>query len=94
VRAADALAIVENDKTRYDVVLCDLAMPEIDGAAFYEKMSELGIEDRFVLMSGGAFTDRGRELVASRVCPCIDKPFLIEELLTLLDEVTQGPPSS
>lgn len=87
-RARAALKALEADPQRYDVVLCDLAMPDLDGAAFYARMTGLGIADRFVLMTGGAFTPRAAEFVASKRCPAISKPFLLEKLLKLLDQVT------
>jgi DNA-binding NtrC family response regulator len=74
----------------FDVVLCDLAMPEIDGVTFYERMQAMGIADRFVLMTGGAFAPRAASFVESRACPSISKPFLLERLLALLDRV--APP--
>lgn len=86
--AVDALALLREDPQRFDVVLCDLAMPDIDGAAFHERMREMGIGDRFVLMTGGAFTPRAAEFVRTGVCPSIVKPFVLERLLALLDTVT------
>ena len=90
-KPAEALDALAKEPHRYDVVLCDLAMPGIDGVTFYERMEALGIADRFVLMTGGAFTPRAAEFIARRACPRIGKPFLLERLLTLLDEVTRGP---
>jgi signal transduction histidine kinase/ActR/RegA family two-component response regulator len=92
--AADALRGLGEDPRRYDVVLCDLAMPDVDGAAFYERMVALGIGDRFVLMSGGAFTPRATEFVGRCACPSISKPFLLERLIVLLDEVTRDRTAS
>jgi two-component system NtrC family sensor kinase len=93
-KASEALALLEESPRRYDVVLCDLAMPEVDGATFYARMAELGVADRFVLMTGGAFTPHAAEFVRRGVCPRIDKPFMLERLLTLLDQVTRDRPSS
>ncbi len=87
LRSRDALAILEANPTRYDVVLCDLAMPDVDGATFYERMRELGVADRFVLMTGGAFTPRAAAFIGANACPTIAKPFLLERLLALLDSV-------
>lgn len=64
-------------------------MPVMDGATFYERMQEMGIADRFVLMTGGAFTPRAADFVRSGACPSISKPFLLERLLALLDDVTE-----
>ena len=93
-KAAEALEALEADPRRYDVVLCDLAMPGTDGASFYERMELLGIADRFVLMTGGAFTPRAAEFIARDLCPRIGKPFPLEHLLDLLDDVTQGRSAS
>jgi CheY-like chemotaxis protein len=89
-RSAEALELVQADPERFDVVLCDLAMPGMDGVTFFERMQELGVGDRFVLMTGGAFTARAMDFVRSGACPSISKPFLLGRLLTLLEDVTQG----
>jgi len=88
--AAAALELLREDPDRFDVVLCDLAMPGTDGVTFYERMQEMGIADRFVVMTGGAFAPRAADFVRSGVCPSIGKPFLLERLLALLDEVTEA----
>jgi CheY-like chemotaxis protein len=92
--SAEALALLEQDSQRYDVVLCDLAMPEIDGVTFFEQMQSLGVENRFLLMTGGAFTQRAAEFVSRRACRSIEKPFMIDRLLALLDEVSRSRPAS
>lgn len=85
--ALELLAARASGAQPFDVVLCDLAMPEIDGVTFYERMQAMGIGDRFVLMTGGAFAPRAASFVESRACPTISKPFLLERLLALLDRV-------
>ena len=93
-KAVEALERIERDPQRYDVVICDLAMPEIDGAAFYERLTSLGIGDRFVLMTGGAYTPRTSEFISRGACPTISKPFLLERLLALLEQITLGRTAS
>ncbi|MDB4938625.1 MAG: Histidine kinase [Labilithrix sp.] len=93
-KAVLAIALVEEDPKRFDVVLCDLSMPDLDGAAFYARMEALGIADRFVLMTGGAFTERASEFMRRGACPRIGKPFLLERLLALFEDVTRDRPSS
>jgi len=85
--SARALVMVTAEPSRFDVVLCDLTMPTVDGAAFHARMIDLAIADRFVLMSGGAYTSATASFVADARCVSITKPFGIEELLTLLDTV-------
>jgi len=85
--AGRALSLVAADPTRFDIVLCDLAMPGVDGVAFYQRMVELGVAERFVLMTGGAFTPRAADFLETTACPTIAKPFMMERLLDLLDDV-------
>jgi PAS domain S-box-containing protein len=60
---------------RWDVVLCDLMMPEMSGMELEERLSSEAPEvvDRIVYLTGGAFTDRSRAfLEAGR--PHLEKP--------------------
>ena len=84
LRSADALALVRGDPTRFDVILCDLSMPDIDGVAFYQQLQELGLADRFVLMTAGAFSPRGEAFLREATCRQIAKPFTPDTLLALL----------
>src|SRR4051794_30281198 len=44
----------------FDIVFCDLMMPESSGLEFYARLHELGPEhaQRLVLMTGGVFQER------------------------------------
>ena len=70
----------------HDVVLCDLMMPAMTGMDLYEEVTrhrpELG--DRFVFMTGGAFTDRASEFLSRVPNDRIDKPFNRSALKALL----------
>jgi CheY-like chemotaxis protein/PAS domain-containing protein len=65
-----------------DAILCDLMMPEVDGATVYEGTCAARPElaERFVFVTGGAFTERARVLV-ERVRPTLlEKPSSREAL--------------
>ncbi len=72
----EALTHLEGDGT-FDVVLCDLMMPNLTGMDVYERCRarDPDLADRFVFISGGAFTDRAREFLERVENPRIDKPF-------------------
>lgn len=61
----------------YDVVLCDLQMPDLSGMDVFEQVRRArpGFERRIVFMTGGALNARAAELVATSECPVLDKPF-------------------
>jgi len=61
----------------YDVILCDLMMPDVSGADVYDEVTAARPElaDRFVFMTGGAFTQHGREFLQSVSAAVLSKPF-------------------
>ena len=61
----------------YDVILCDLIMPEMTGMDVYRAALQRAtpINDRIVFMTGGAFTQRAREFLQSVPNLRIEKPF-------------------
>jgi PAS domain S-box-containing protein len=81
----EALEILRRDP-EFDVVLCDLMMPELSGADVYEwlKPVEPELVERFVFMTGGAFTSRAERFLAEVGNPRLDKPFHPEELRSLI----------
>jgi PAS domain S-box-containing protein len=61
----------------YDVVLCDLMMPDMTGMDLYAEVSRRhpGVERRFIFMTGGAFTPRATEFLAQVSNRRLEKPF-------------------
>ncbi len=82
---AAALALLEED-TAFDVVLCDLMMPEVDGAAVYQGLPE-ALRRRFVAMTGGVFTQRMRSFVEGLDNIVLEKPFDPKFLARLLNHL-------
>ncbi|HEU5059778.1 MAG TPA: ATP-binding protein, partial [Kofleriaceae bacterium] len=74
-RAEDAVAVVT--RGTYDLILCDLMMPGMSGIDIYESVAAHAPElaDRFVFMTGGAFTRRASDFLARCGRPYIAKPF-------------------
>jgi len=83
--AQRALACIRAGQ-RFDVILCDLMMPETDGPGIYEELLKIAPEqaERMIFVTGGAFTIRSREFLASVTNRCIGKPFDVDELLSLV----------
>ena len=66
----------------YDVILCDLIMPEMTGMDVYRAALQRAtpVHDRIVFMTGGAFTQRARDFLQSVPNLRIEKPFDLTHL--------------
>jgi CheY-like chemotaxis protein/anti-sigma regulatory factor (Ser/Thr protein kinase) len=66
----------------FDVVVCDLQMPSGGGAEVYEhaRLTKPGLEQRFIFMTGGVFTDQARAFMRGCSQPVLEKPFTSDEL--------------
>jgi CheY-like chemotaxis protein len=71
---------------RYDVILCDLMMAEMQGEQFCHELTSRAPElaRRVIFMSGGAYTPDSLAFVSRMVHPLLLKPFKHTELETLL----------
>ncbi len=80
-----ALAILAGEP-RFDVILCDLMMPDVSGMDVHERLARERPElaQRFVFVTGGAFTERARRFVDEVGLPVIEKPFDLTKLPALL----------
>jgi signal transduction histidine kinase/ActR/RegA family two-component response regulator len=83
----EALSRLETD-SGFDLVLCDLMMPDVNGAAVYAsvKRDHPQLAERFVFMTGGAFTTRAREFLAQHPGAQLEKPFNIADIEKLLGQ--------
>jgi len=81
-RARAALELVATE--RFDAIVCDLMMPELNGMELYEQLPA-HYRDRLVFMTGGAFTPQARAFLAGR--EYLDKPFTEEQLRRAIDRV-------
>jgi signal transduction histidine kinase len=64
------------DGGRYDVILCDLMMPNVTGMDLYREVLRVApdLASRIVFMSGGVYTPRARAFVEGLPNRCIEKP--------------------
>jgi CheY-like chemotaxis protein len=70
----------------FDVILCDMSMPEVTGIDVYERATENRRElaDRFVFMTGGSFAASTRDFLEQSPNEKIDKPFDLTALRALV----------
>jgi signal transduction histidine kinase len=81
-----ALLLQEPDDQRYDVILCDLHMPDLSGMELHQKLSENRpvTAERMVFMTGGAFSEKSRAFVQRVTNTFIDKPIDLQKLRELV----------
>jgi CheY-like chemotaxis protein len=85
--AASALTLLERGDA-FDVILCDLSMPGVDGQQLYERLcvTRPDLASRMIFMSGGAIAGRAARFLEDMAGRRIDKPFQTAHLLELLRE--------
>lgn len=81
------------DGDRFDVILSDVMMPDLDGAELYAKLQALAPAQaaRMIFMSGGAFTGNTKQFFEAPERLRLDKPFTREDLDRVLARVLTAP---
>lgn len=65
----------------YDLVLCDIKMPKMDGLELLKKVSESGKDTTLVMMSGHGSIDTAMEAVKNGAFDFLSKPIDLNRLL-------------
>lgn len=83
--ARDAFVKIANAGP-FDIIFCDLMMPEVSGIEFYRTLVETAPElrDRLVFMTGGVFSQKTNDFLDTVPNTCIEKPFDIAALMRLI----------
>lgn len=71
----EALARVESGE-RYDVILCDLMMPAMNGVDLFYAIQRFAphVASRMVFLTAGAFSEKARSFLERGVAPYLEKP--------------------
>ncbi len=73
----------------FDLVLCDLVMPELTGVDVYEYICSEGLDVDLVVMTGGAFTESTRQFLESTELPLVRKPFTGKDIERVVAECVE-----
>jgi PAS domain S-box-containing protein len=76
-----ALSVIEEGGS-FDVILCDVMMPEMTGIDLYRLLSEFYPEQSrgMIFMTGGCFTERTSAFFDSCTVPALEKPIDLQAL--------------
>jgi PAS domain S-box-containing protein len=76
----------------FDVILCDVMMPEMSGLELHAELSltDSRLAERIVFITGGAFSAQTQAVLDGMPNECISKPFDIGALRALVSERVAG----
>jgi two-component system response regulator AtoC len=84
---ADALSLLEDNV--FDLILCDVRMPQMDGLSFLRHMAERGIDTTTVVMSAYGSIDTAVKAMKLGAADYISKPFKPDEILLKLAQIEE-----
>jgi signal transduction histidine kinase/ActR/RegA family two-component response regulator len=66
----------------FDLVICDMKMPGLDGQHFYQSLARAGnpLQERFLFVTGDVIAQQTQEFLERNRLPHVAKPFRVEEL--------------
>ena len=88
-------ALARLEETSYDLVICDLKMPHLDGPGIYRALVQRGnpAQHRILFVTGDTMSPRTTEFLKSSGVPYLAKPFLVEELNEAVRHAFAAAPS-
>jgi len=90
--ARDALQLLEDPTQRFDVIFCDLMMPDMTGPEFHAALDAMRPElaRLLIFITGGAYTPEMEEFLARSGCKQMLKPFDVAGLRAMVEGLTAG----
>ncbi len=78
----------------FDFIITDLVMPGLEGWQVLESLRDLENPPRVIIITAHD-KEKTREIARQKgAWACVEKPFLIKEIKTLLSQSSEGPPGS
>jgi CheY-like chemotaxis protein len=86
--ASAAMALENLRVNHYDVILCDMMMPQMTGCDFYEALliQRPQYVERVIFLTGGVFTDAARDFLDRVPNQRLEKPFDFNYLRDLIEK--------
>jgi CheY-like chemotaxis protein len=87
-----AVALEMLGEVRFDAIVSDLRMPDVDGAAMWRELNahHPAMARRLLFVTGDALSPGARRFVADSGCASLDKPFTRVDLLMQVQALIKG----
>lgn len=82
-------ALAKTGKVRYDVILSDIMMPEMDGKAFLQEAVRQGASATIIMMSAYGTMDTAIECMKLGAYDYVSKPFKNDEIILVLKKAEE-----
>ena len=79
---------------RYDLILSDVRMPDLDGPTLYHEVQRRypGLAPFFIFLTGDVMSPEASQLLTHTAVPCLSKPFTLEMVRELVHRVLTDAP--
>ena len=84
-----ATAVGMAEKERYDVIFCDIKMPNMEGTEVLEKLRADGVDAAIVMISGHGDIDTAAECINTGAFDFIQKPLDLNRILITIKNATE-----
>lgn len=80
------------DKTKYDLILLDLRMPDMSGIEFYDRIKAISprLQQKVICVTGDVVSTQNEAFLHETGIPCVAKPFGVNELMKQIKHVLEG----
>ena len=93
IAGSGAAALDLLDHGEFDVILCDLRMPDVDGRGLHAALRrrQPALVSRMAFVTGDTFGNRAAEFLAETGLPCLEKPFMPDEVRRVVNSIMARP---
>ena len=77
------------EKEKYDIIFCDIKMPEMDGMEVLDKLNNMGIDAAIVMISGHGDIDTAVDCIKKGAFDFIQKPLDLNRILITIKNATE-----